>query len=321
MQQVVDVSEDQDDGDFQVVTVITAEDIRPDLTAANSMCIALQEMSTCKGMFDKWAEELDRTAPSERGDLEDELFAAVDELRDQAALALESSATIVHDHETFAQEMTVLLESCANNPNGDFYRPMEVMAIGDTILDESDKLAVSSMQMQEQLDRVLELVESIRAKQERRLLWRKVLKWLFRAFQVLSVILSVGAFVLPIMIPTMGDMSKTAISIGATLAGGAAKLCKRLEMSDDEEYKFTRMLEFLRDQVPIEAERASKSLQVFQACHRVLQVDVKVQQGQCVRINQSDAQKARNEWRAHRQSLQQVNQAFQRARSGPGYSY
>ncbi len=171
-----------------------------------------------------------RTAPTKREELEDELFAAVDELRDQASLALESSASIVRNHETFAQEMTVLLDNCAINPSGDFYRPMEVMAIGDTILEESDKLATFSMQMQEQLDRVLELVESIRAKQERRLLWKKILKWLFRAFQVLSVILSVGAFVLPMMMQ-MGDVSKTAISIGATLAGGAAKLCKRLEQS------------------------------------------------------------------------------------------
>lgn len=174
-----------------------------------------------------------RTAPSKREELEDELFAVVDELRDQASLALESSASIVRNHETFAQEMTVLLESCANHPKGDFYRPMEVMAIGDTILDESDKLATYSMLMQEQLDRVLDLVQNIRAKQERRLLWRKVLKWLFRAFQVLSVILSVGAFILPMMIP-MGDFSKTAISIGATLAGGAAKLCKKLEQSKSE---------------------------------------------------------------------------------------
>ncbi len=60
VQEVVDISDNQEDGDFQIVTLITAEDIRPDTTAANAMSIALQEMSTCKGMFDKWADELDR---------------------------------------------------------------------------------------------------------------------------------------------------------------------------------------------------------------------------------------------------------------------
>lgn len=58
VQEVQDESNDDDETEF--VTFIRAEDIRPDITAANSMSVALQEMSTCKGMFDKWADELDR---------------------------------------------------------------------------------------------------------------------------------------------------------------------------------------------------------------------------------------------------------------------
>ena len=39
---------------------VTKKEVCPDLTAANAMVVGLQEMATCKGMFDKWAQELDR---------------------------------------------------------------------------------------------------------------------------------------------------------------------------------------------------------------------------------------------------------------------
>lgn len=171
-----------------------------------------------------------RAAPknSKRDTLEDELFAAVDELRDEAALALDASGTILQQHETFAHEMAVLLESSAAHPDGDFYRPMEVMAVGDNIMLQSDLLCAHSEQMQERLGYVLELVDRIRCKRERKLLWGKILKWLVKAFNVLAAVLTVGAFVLPIVHP-IGIVGSIALGVGATLATAAATLCQELD--------------------------------------------------------------------------------------------
>jgi len=246
------------------------------------------------------------------------LFAAVDELRDEAALALDASGTILMQHEAFAHEMTVLLESSATHPTGDFYRPMEVMAVGETIMQQSDLLCTHSEQMQERLEHVLELVDRIRCKRERKILWRKILKWLVKAFNVLAAVLTVGAFVLPIVHP-IGVVGSVALGVGATLATAAATLCRELGDSSDDEYNFDRMLDFLKNRVPAEAEKAKHSLKTFQAAHQVLKIDVQIKNGDCVRISKYDANRARDEWRQHRLSLKDVNAAFQRSRDGHDY--
>lgn len=70
------------------------------------------------------------------------------------------------------------------------------------------------------------------------------------------------------------------------------------------------MVKFLEVTVPKQAVRAEKSLTAFQECHRVLQLDVQMKQGKCVRISRMDAERAREEWRSHREALAEVNRAI-----------
>ena len=76
------------------------------------------------------------------------------------------------------------------------------------------------------------------------------------------------------------------------------------------------MMDFLKYRVPHEAEKARESLQNFKEAHHIMQVDLKIQRGELVRINRYDAESAREEWRTHRQALRQVNTEFQRNRDG-----
>ena len=79
------------------------------------------------------------------------------------------------------------------------------------------------------------------------------------------------------------------------------------------------MLDFLKNTVPVEAEKAKNCLRTFQTAHHVLKIDVKIKNGECVRISKYDADKLRDEWREHRQSLRSLNTAFQRSRDGHDY--
>ena len=78
----------------------------------------------------------------------------------------------------------------------------------------------------------------------------------------------------------------------------------------DAEKNFNKMVTFLTQTVPAQAKRAEKSLVMFQECHRVLQLEVKMKNGNCLRMSQFDAERAREEWRAHRERLAQVNTAI-----------
>ena len=168
-----------------------------------------------------------RNQTKKKDALESELYDAVDQLRDDAMCAMDSSATILRDQEIFAHEMAEVLKYSGEHPTGDFYRPKEAIAIADSIQRQSELLSEHTDNMISQLDVVLELVDKIKHKRERKILWRKVLKWLTRAFKVLATILTVGAFVLPILHP-IGVVGSAALGVGATLATYASTLCTEI---------------------------------------------------------------------------------------------
>lgn len=51
---------EDEETEHRPIVRVFSEDVRPDVTSANAMSVALQEMLTCKTMFDKWAEQVDR---------------------------------------------------------------------------------------------------------------------------------------------------------------------------------------------------------------------------------------------------------------------
>jgi len=89
------------------------------------------------------------------------------------------------------------------------------------------------------------------------------------------------------------------------------RMCKELQNGNDEQ-SCRRMLHFLKHTIPNEIQRAQDNLSAFDACTRVLQVDLAFQRGEIVRIGKHDAERAREQWRAHHTTLQQE---VRRARS------
>lgn len=59
-----DITFDRPKKDTRPVVHVSVDEVRPDISAVSSMSVALQEIATCKGMFDKWAQELDRCVPA-----------------------------------------------------------------------------------------------------------------------------------------------------------------------------------------------------------------------------------------------------------------
>ena len=167
-----------------------------------------------------------RNTGSKQSDLERDLIGALDELRNQADDALEASSSILDKHEKFAHQMDVLLEQASSHPKGDLLRPTELMEIGDQILDQSNQMALHCNAMQSQLRYVLRVVEDIRKRQERRMMWKKILAWLVKAFNILSVILAAGALVMPLVFPPGGLALGAALGAGAVLCTAAAVVCK-----------------------------------------------------------------------------------------------
>ena len=265
-----------------------------------------------------------RSSKARPGDPEHDLIIAVDDLRNQASAALESSASILANHEKFATQMDALLSSSINHATGDLYRPTELMAIGDNILDQSSEISMHTKAMQDQLEYILKLVNEVKKRQERRLLWKKILKWLVKAFNILALILSAGALIMPLVVPGIGAVGSAALGAGAVLATAAAVVCQdmargvssipqslfhaNVRAETDAERNFDKMVNFLHETVPKQAHRAQRALSTFQECHRVLQLDVQMKNGKCLRMSQYDAERARNEWRTHRNHLAMVNE-------------
>ena len=65
---------------------------------------------------------------------------------------------------------------------------------------------------------------------------------------------------------------------------------------------------FLDKTIPSEIAKAEKSLAKFQECQSVVQMDVKMKNGECVRMSRYDAKLAREQWREHRHNLRRMIQ-------------
>ena len=57
---VVEEPPDEEPLDSRNLVTVYATDIAPSITAANAMGIALQEISTCKDMFQRWSDTLNK---------------------------------------------------------------------------------------------------------------------------------------------------------------------------------------------------------------------------------------------------------------------
>ena len=218
----------------------------------------------------------------------------VDRLRDSAAAAVTSTATLVESHEFFARSVVEVLSrsiaassssSSSSDSTVDLLRPTEVVSIGDKILLHSQELSRHTHTMLDQLSALTEHLDSLRREKEKKNMWHKVWGWLLMAFYVLSGVLAVAAFVAPAVVPGVGVVASAVFGGGAALTSAAATLCKELkDESRREAEKYKALHGFLLDVVPEQAARAESSLVAFESCLRVQELNVLADKGKLLKM-------------------------------------
>lgn len=156
------------------------------------------------------------------------MFDAIEELRDEADESLASSIELLRNHERFAAHMEVLLDRTAQHPSGHISRPTELLSLGEQILAQSSVLTSHSQAMQSQLNYVMSIIKEIRQRELSRGWWQKMLRFLTKAFNVLAIVLSAAAFVVPLVAPGPGIIIGAACGTGASLAKAASEVCRRM---------------------------------------------------------------------------------------------
>ena len=69
---------------------------------------------------------------------------------------------------------------------------------------------------------------------------------------------------------------------------------------------FNEILKFLRNTIPKEADKVQESLQTFNACHEVIQLELELASGNLVQLRPAAARRAQDFWDAQDSMLQLV---------------
>ena len=135
----VTLDEDETEDPSKLVNVFVT-DIEPDTAAAEAVASALKEMTFVKETFDDWAEQIAsyvfRSFPfdklsgaypymslyrASKGRRNEHLYSitiAIDDLRNRALTALNSSSELLRTHESFSRQMEMLLEETSKRERG-----------------------------------------------------------------------------------------------------------------------------------------------------------------------------------------------------------
>ncbi|EJD06697.1 uncharacterized protein FOMMEDRAFT_25908 [Fomitiporia mediterranea MF3/22] len=240
---------------------IKLDDIQPDLAQCDVLVIAIAEMEICKEVFAGWRAQLNLADPRKRDKLELSIVRTVDKLDIGASAALRASHSLLRNYRTLIQTIERSLNNISQSRIGGNLFSAEVSQLANTITAHSRALSRYVRQLQDRLRQLVRDIEKTKESADKRALKRKIWKWVSVAFKALSVLLSAGA-----------------IAGASMLSGAAARLCDLVQDRYNES-TFDEILAFLRDHIPESAKAAEIALTSFQACHRILQVELEVRKG------------------------------------------
>jgi hypothetical protein len=220
-------------------------------------------------------------------------------LQESSRAAVESTRSLVEEHEKFARNVFEFLNQSLATPSSSstvtlwIPRPSEIKASGDNILNNSEILSRHVADMIQALEEVTELVNQIRKEKEKKEFWLKISKWLIRIFAVLSPVLGLGA----LFVPGVNVVACTALGAGAVIAQAAHVLLTELQSDAKKEVdKFKALSHFLADEVPLQAKVAMERLVDFRSCLYVLQMCEVAQCNSILDMERSEAEVSRDEW-------------------------
>ncbi|KAL5526604.1 hypothetical protein ACEPAF_8328 [Sanghuangporus sanghuang] len=278
------------------------DDFRPDLAQCDVLVIAVAEMEICKEIFTGWRAQLKLTDSKRTDKLEQAIISTVRKLDIGASAALRASHNLIRNYKNLLRAVERNLEQVSQSRTGGPIFTSEISSLATAISAHSRALSSYVKQIQERLRMLVKDIEKTKESADKRALKRKIWRWLARVFQALSALISAGGAMFALFHP-IGLLESITIGGASMLSGAAARLCELIQ-DKYSETTFDEILTFLRDHVPESARAAEIALTSFQACHRILQVELEVRKGKRYDwVSSYDARRARGQWTQAEQRL------------------
>ncbi|KAI5118599.1 hypothetical protein M0805_004174 [Coniferiporia weirii] len=275
---------------------IRADDIRPDLERCDILIVSIAEMEICKEIFAGWRSQLDLAEPHRKDKLEHAIIESVNKLDVYATSALRSSRILIRNYQALVRDVDRRLGIISQTrEGGSLFDSSHFRTLSADISAHSDSLGRHVKRMQEMLRDLVKDIEKTKEKADKRALRRKIWGWLSKAFKALAALLSAGGAIFALLHP-LGLLETTVIAGASMLSGAVARLC---DIAQDKysDTTFDEILVFLRDHVPESAKAAEFALTSFQACHRILRLELEVREGKRSGwVSQREARQARDGW-------------------------
>jgi len=271
-------------------------DVRPDIHNFKFMRSGLEDLETCKEIFEGWSKELERPKSHKRGDLEQEVVSQVDSLRDDTSKALRSSRDLIRSYGTFARMMDSKLRSLTQR-GGQVFPDPDITRKFEEISGHSSELMKHASQMQEKLLDLVTMLDSAK-RDSKKALWKRIWTWLIQTFKILAKVLDFGSS-LAGYVPNFGSTASSIMQAGSTVCTSVAKICSEINDGADESETFDKILILLRQQVPESAKKAEAALRDFTEVQlkAVVQIGTEVEAGRRLGwMEANEANLAADEW-------------------------
>ncbi|KAL6306543.1 hypothetical protein BKA93DRAFT_748265 [Sparassis latifolia] len=196
-------------------------------------------------------------------------------------MALSAMEKIVEAHQCFSQIMTERLRRAAES-GGQLTPDSKVFEMANSIKEQSRGGVVMDT-LNEMQKKTLSLKDQI-------------LTWLRKVLQALTVILQVAAAVANIF--ALNEIwASGALAIGSFVSSATEKVISEMDNCGMINGDFQQMLRFLCEKIPQDVQRAADSLQVFGACHQVLQLELEIQERELLTVDVNVARQAEEDWK------------------------
>jgi len=291
-------------------TGLLSSDVQIDVSRCDILVVAIADLETCKELFGGWSAQFNIAGVKRKDKIEQGIVSAVAKLNSDTTSALHSSYAILSSYRALTRLMDKQLDAISRSPSGggDLFSGSagsELRRLSSSVKAHSIILSERVRKVQDCLSALVHDIEKTKERAASKALRRKIWHWFVRIFRALSVLISAGGTIFTLVNP-VGFIGSLSIAAASTLAAAVAKLCEVVEKRFSES-TFDSILRLLREQIPESAKAAELSLTSFQACHRILQLELQVRAGERnAWMGASEARRAHRSWKEAGQRLSAV---------------
>ncbi|EIM91197.1 uncharacterized protein STEHIDRAFT_152856 [Stereum hirsutum FP-91666 SS1] len=272
---------------------VTYDDVQPMTEdAREAMKSAVMNMHCTYGVFSDWMDELQKSSSNRPSSLELKLMDLVTRLKNGSSITLSATKDIVKSHQIFTRCVADNFERSTDS--GVMVYDIEIKRLANDIDDLSAKVSASVNTMRETLKELVETVETGQKKNKRTLSRTKTWMWLRKIVQVFSTLLMAAATISKVAFQSADRGME--FSVGADVLKGAVVLMEKKELTPPSARDFDNILQSLKEKIPEQAKDAEKTLSRFQECHRIVQLQVQIKDGESLRIAKDIAKQLQRGW-------------------------